>query len=166
MNRKYSINEFISLVKYIRKQMPNVSITTDYIVAFGNETEQQFKDSLNNLKKIKFTNMNIFIYSRRNGTVADKKYHKDIDPIIARNRYNIVDVLRLQFQKQYLQSLIGKTLDVIVERSVVPKMHGYSSEFVKVVFNSKQNLHKQLIKVKVTKIAKDQQGYYLIGQKK
>lgn len=166
MNRKYTINEFIDLVKYIKKKMPHVSITTDYIVAFGDETKQQFNDSLKNLKKINFANMNIFIYSRRKGTVADKKYKHDISPLIARDRYNQVNELRLKCQKLYLQSLIGKTLDVIVERSIVPAMHGYSSEFVKVVFNNSKNLHTKLVQVKINKIGKDNQGYYLIGQKK
>ena len=165
MNRKYTINEFINLVNYIKKKMKNVAITTDYIVAFGNETQKQFNESLKNLKVIKFANMNIFIYSRRKGTVADKKYKDNINPLIARERYNQVNDLRLSCQKKYLQSLIGKTLEVIVERSTTPMTHGYSSEFVKVVFNSKKNLHTQLVKVKITKLAQDNQGYYLVGQK-
>ena len=64
--------------------MKNVAITTDYIVAFGNETDKQFADSIKHLKQLKFANMNVFIYSRRKGTVADKLYKKDINPIIAR----------------------------------------------------------------------------------
>ncbi len=165
MNRKYTIEEFIKLCNYIRNQMPNVAITTDYIVAFGNETEQQFNDAIANLKKIKFANMNIFIYSRRHGTAADKLYKEDIIPIVARTRYNKVVGLKEIYQKQYLQSFIGKTLDVIVEQSKTPLMHGYSSEFIKVVFNSKTNLHTKLVKVKINKIAKDNTGYYLIGKK-
>lgn len=161
MNRKYTIEEFIKLCKYIRKKMPNVAITTDYIVAFGNETEKQFNNSIKNLKLLKFANMNVFIYSRRKGTIADKQYKKDINPIVARNRYNKVVLIKEQCQKQYLKSLIGKKLDVIVERSTVPVMHGYSSEFVRVKFDSTKNLHTQLVKVKVNKIKKDKMGYYL-----
>ena len=107
MNRKYTIEQFISLVNYIRKQMPNVAITTDYIVAYSSETEKDFKDSITNLKRLKFANMNIFIYSRRKGTVADLKYPKDVNSLIARNRYNQVYELRNQCQKQYLESLLG-----------------------------------------------------------
>ncbi|XQP55658.1 MAG: tRNA (N(6)-L-threonylcarbamoyladenosine(37)-C(2))-methylthiotransferase MtaB [Mycoplasmoidaceae bacterium] len=166
MNRKYTIQEFITLVKYIRKQMPNVSITTDYIVGYSSETDKMFADSIKNLNKIKFANMNIFIYSRRHGTTADKKYKTDVNPIVARKRYNIVEQLKNKHQKQYLQTLIGKTLDVIVERSTLPLMHGYSSEFVKVVFPSKTNLQGHLVKTKITKIGLDNQGYYLIGRKK
>lgn len=165
MNRKYKIEDFIDLCKYIRSKMPNVAITTDYIVAFGNETEQQFNDSLKNLKKIKFANMNIFIYSRRKGTIADIKYKEDINPTIARRRYNKVVELKQIYQKKYLESLLNKTLDVIVEKSKTPLMHGYSSEFIKVVFNSKTNLQHKLVKVKVNKIKFDGQNYYFVGKK-
>lgn len=165
MNRKYKINDFIKLVKYIKNKMLNVSITTDYIVAFPTETETLFKNCLINLEKIKFSNMNIFIYSRRKGTAADKKYVNDINSIVARNRFNVVNELRLKHQKQYLQSLVGKTLDVLVEKSKAPLMHGYSSEFVKVVFKNKTNLRNELVKIKITKLIKDQSGYCLFGNK-
>ncbi len=164
MNRKYKIKDFISLVKYIRSKMSHASITTDYIVAFGNETEKQFKNSLSNLNKLKFSNMNIFIYSRRKGTLADKKYPKDINPIVARSRYNKVLVIKDKYQKQYLKSILNKPLEVIVERSKTPLMHGYSSEFVKVVFSSKNNLQHKLAKVVPNKILKDKFGFYLKGQ--
>lgn len=164
MNRKYTIEQFIQLVKYIRSKMLNVSLTTDYIVAYPSETEKDFQDSLKNLKKLAFANMNIFIYSRRKGTVADLKYPHDINPVIARNRYNQVLAIKNQCQKEYLETLKGKTLDVIVERSTVPNMHGYSSEFVKTVFNSKTNLHKKNVPVKITGIKQDKFGYFLIGK--
>jgi len=164
MNRRYSIEEFIDLCNYIRKKIPNVSITTDYIVAFASETDKQFKDSIDNLKTLKLSNMNVFIYSRRKGTMADRKWKTDIDPIIARKRYNQVVELKEKYQKEYLESLIGKTLDVIVERGKVPTMHGYSSEFVKVMFASKTNLHTECVKVLATNINKDKFGYYLEGK--
>jgi len=164
MNRKYTIEEFTDLCNYIRSKMPNVAITTDYIVAFPSETEQYYKDSIDNLNKLKLANMNVFIYSRRKDTMADKKWKKDINPTIARKRYNEVVKLKDKYQKEYLETLIGKKLDVIVERSVIPTMHGYSSEFVKVVFNTKKNMHTQLVKVVATEIGKDKFGYYLKGE--
>lgn len=165
MNRRYSFEKFFDYIKYIRKHMKNVSITTDYIVGFGNETEKQFKIGLDNLKKLNFANINVFIYSRRNGTVADKLYKKDINPLVCRERYNKVVEIKNKCQYQYLKSFIGKTLDVLVERSSVPTMHGYSSEFIKVVFNSKQNLRNKLVNVKIKSVKQDNLGYYLLGQK-
>lgn len=166
MNRRYTIEEFIDLVKYIRSKMKDVAITTDYIVAFASETDKDFNDSIKNLKKLQFANMNVFIYSRRKGTVADIKYKNDINPLIARNRYNQVVAIKDKYQKQYLESLINKPLDVIVEKSIVPTMHGYSSEFVKVVFKSKTNFQHKQVTIIPKQIKKDKFGYYLIGIKK
>lgn len=165
MNRKYTIQDFAKLSKYIKAKMPDVAITTDYIVAYSSESDKAFKESCKNLKALGLANMNIFIYSRRKGTTADKLYKNDINPIIARQRYNKVVDIKDQCQKAYLESLIGKTLDVIVERSTVPLMHGYSSEFVKVVFNSKINLHTKQVKVKALSVKKNNQGYYIFGKK-
>lgn len=75
--------------------MPNVAITTDYIVGYGQETNQQFSNGLMNLKKLKLADINIFIYSRRKTTVADKLYKHDLDPIICRQRYNKVEQVRI-----------------------------------------------------------------------
>ena len=118
-----------------------------------------------NLKKLAFANMNIFIYSRRSGTAADKIYKKDIDPMICRKRYNKVVELKNKWQCNYLKTFIGKTLDVLVERSVVPVMHGYSSEFIRVTFNSKKNLWNKMVRVKIKSIKQDALGYHLFGQK-
>ena len=156
MNRKYSFNDFLKLVKYIRTKMPHVAITTDYIVGYGLETKQQFDIGLANLKKLKLANINIFIYSRRKGTIADKLYKHDLDPIICRQRYNKVEQVKISAKKAYLHSLINKTLDVIIEKSNnKPWWHGYSSEYVKVYCYSNQNLLGRKIKIKPTKYYKD-----------
>ena len=68
MNRKYTVNQFYELCKYIRLKNPLASITTDYIVGYNNETDKIFKDSIKNLKKINFSFMNIFPYSIRKNT--------------------------------------------------------------------------------------------------
>jgi threonylcarbamoyladenosine tRNA methylthiotransferase MtaB len=75
--------------------MPNVAITTDYMVGYGLETNQQFNNGLINLKKLKLADINIFIYSRRKATVADKLYKHDLDPIICRQRYNKVEQVKI-----------------------------------------------------------------------
>ncbi|XQP55391.1 MAG: tRNA (N(6)-L-threonylcarbamoyladenosine(37)-C(2))-methylthiotransferase MtaB [Mycoplasmoidaceae bacterium] len=165
MNRRYTIEQYISFVKYIRSKMPNIAITTDYIVGFGNETQKQFEDGLKNLKKLNFANMNVFIYSRRHGTVADRQFKKDISPLTCRDRYNKVVDLKNKCQYNYIKTFVGKTLEVLVEKSKTPLMHGYSSEFVKVLFNSSKNLRNKLVKVKIQQVKQDGQNYYLFGQK-
>lgn len=120
MNRKYNFHDFFELVKYIRSKMPLVAITTDYIVGYGNETQQQFANGLSNLKKLNLANINIFIYSKRKGTIADKLYKHHLDPVICRQRYNKVEQVKINAQKAYLHSLINKTLEVIIEKSNKP----------------------------------------------
>ena len=155
MNRKYNFHNFFELVKYIRSKMPLVAITTDYIVGYGNETQQQFANGLSNLKKLNLANINIFIYSKRKGTIADKLYKHHLDPIICRQRYNEVEQVKINAQKAYLHSLINKTIEVIIEKSNKPWWHGYSSEFVKIYCHSYQKLLGKKIKIKVTNYYKD-----------
>lgn len=155
MNRKYNYNTFFNLVKYIRTKMPNVAITTDYMVGYGLETNQQFNNGLINLKKLKLADINIFIYSRRKATVADKLYKHDLDPIICRQRYNKVEQVKIWCKKLYLHSLINKTLEVIIEKSNMPLWHGYSSEFIKVYCHSYKKLLGKKLKIKITKYYKD-----------
>ena len=73
MNRKYTVKEFTELCDYIRSKNPLASITTDYIVGYGNETDKIFQDEINNLNKIHFSFMNIFPYSPRPNTAGTRK---------------------------------------------------------------------------------------------
>lgn len=72
MNRKYTIEEFEKGVKLLRNKFPNVALTTDIIVGFPGETEEEFEKTYKFLKNIKFSKMHIFKYSQRKGTVAAK----------------------------------------------------------------------------------------------
>ncbi|MCQ2748028.1 MAG: hypothetical protein MJ223_02055 [Mycoplasmoidaceae bacterium] len=134
-------------------------------MAFGNENEKQFNDAIKNLSKIRFAYMNIFIYSRRKNTAADKLYKQDINPIVARKRYNKVVKLKNKFRKEYLRTLINKELKVLVEKPTGSLMHGYSSEFVKVYFKSGKNLRGQIVNVKPEKIIEDRTGPCLLGKR-
>jgi tRNA-2-methylthio-N6-dimethylallyladenosine synthase len=78
MNRPYTIEQYFALVNYARKKIKNVAITTDYIVGFPSETQNDFKQAITNLKKIKFADINVFCYSRRKKTLADRQYKKDL----------------------------------------------------------------------------------------
>jgi tRNA-2-methylthio-N6-dimethylallyladenosine synthase len=70
MNRKMNIQDYIDLIKYIKKNVPNVAISTDIIVGFPNESKKQFENTLKLFKKIKYDNAYTFIYSKRTGTPA------------------------------------------------------------------------------------------------
>ena len=86
MNRHYKAEDFKKSVKLIRKYFPLAGITTDIIVGFPNESDKEFKDSYNFAKDVKFSQLHIFQYSMRDGTVATKLY-KDLSPKIKQERY-------------------------------------------------------------------------------
>lgn len=86
MKRPYTIEQYFALVHYARKKIKNIAITTDYIVGFPSETQQDFYQAIDNLKKLKFANINVFCYSRRKKTLANRKFKKDLPQEIIKKR--------------------------------------------------------------------------------
>ena len=89
MNRKYDMNYFFDKIDSLRKIRPNISITTDVIVGFPGETDELFLETVSNIKKIGFTKLHVFPYSRRSGTVADKMDNQ-IDECVKKKRARIL----------------------------------------------------------------------------
>jgi len=115
MNRKYDRNLFLSLVKNIRYNIPDVSITTDLMVGFPNESEQDFLDTLDMVNTIKFDFAYVFKYSPRPGTLADRKWGDNIPQEIKEKRHQQLFNLCQQIAKEKNQKFIGKTVEVLVE---------------------------------------------------
>jgi threonylcarbamoyladenosine tRNA methylthiotransferase MtaB len=152
MNRIYSVEKFISLCKYIRKQSKYASITTDYIVGFPTETKQDFNISLSNLKKIKFCDMHIFPYSPRKNTPAllMKNIVREKEKT---ERFNIVKSLNKKLQAEYLKQFINKTVNVLFEKpKTIGIANGHSEYFFSVNVKTKKDLVNQLHNVKITKV--------------
>lgn len=139
MRRPYTIEQYLALVNYARKKIKNVAITTDYIVGFPSETHEDFKQAIENLKKIKFANINVFCYSRRKKTLANRKYKKDLSPEIITNRLKIINQIKAKYALAYKKKLIGKKLEVIVQKNKDNVYYGYSSEYVKLLIKNKKN---------------------------
>ena len=132
MNRKYTIKEFNNLVKYMRQKNKLVSITTDYMVGFNNETDADFSESIKSLKMIKFSDMHIFPFSMRKFTAIS--HDKNIvDSTTIKNRFDQVQKLNESIKKKYLKQFINKTVNVLFEK---PKdkniQEGHSNYFFKV----------------------------------
>ena len=92
MNRHYTKEQYLELVEKIRRSVPDVSLTTDIIVGFPGETEEDFEDTLDVVKKVKFEQIFMFIYSRRVGTPADKMENQ-VPEEIKHNRFNRLKAL-------------------------------------------------------------------------
>lgn len=152
MHRKYTIEQFIDLCKYIRSKNNLASITTDYIVGFDNETDANYHDCLKNLKKIKFSYMNIFPYSVRKNTAASFNKNK-IDELTKFKRVKEIHSLLLKFSNEYLKQFLNKTVEVWFENSNQKNIQcGHSQYYFMVYVKTTKKLTGNLKKVKITKL--------------
>ena len=114
MNRRYTTQQFEEIVKRLRKAYDNVNLTTDIIVGFPGETEEEFAKTYKFLEKIKFYKMHIFKYSRRKGTVADKMKEQVADTVKS-ERSAVLLALEKAQSLEYRKMYIGKRLEVLIE---------------------------------------------------
>ena len=114
MNRKYLKQDFISKIEEIRKNRPNISITTDVIVGFPGETEIFFEETVETIRKIQFSKLHVFPYSRRKGTVADTMENQ-IPEEIKKKRVQLLLELSRNLEEQYFKKFIGAELSFIPE---------------------------------------------------
>lgn len=162
MNRKYTAEFFIERVKLIRKHFKNPAITTDLIVGFPGETDEEFLETLNTIKRVKFAEMHIFPYSRRTGTAADKMLNIKnsgfclVDPKTIKQRVKTAIALANKYREKYLKTQKHKTLDVVIEQTHENFLVGTSQNYMKVYIESNCNkLINSLQKVKILKPFKD-----------
>ena len=150
MNRKYDMNKFISIIGKIREVRPNINITTDLIVGFPTETEEDFLESYNNAKEIKFGKIHVFPYSKRDGTVAAKMKSIVTDAEKKERTHKMIE-LSNKLENEYYNKFLGKTLNVLVEEVFDDHSTGHTDNYIKVIINSKLE-HNKDYNVKITKI--------------
>ena len=115
MNRHYSAVEYLEKVDLLRSYVPNISLTTDIIVGFPEETDDEFNDTFDLIKKVRYVTGYFFKYSPRPGTPA-AKFDQQISDEIKQNRLARILELQNQITSEYNQSLVGKVLNVLPER--------------------------------------------------
>ena len=114
MNRKYTKEQFLNLAYKIKEKIPNVALTTDIIVGFPGETEEDFEDTLDVVEKLKFEQVFMFIYSRRKGTVADKMENQ-IPEEIKHKRFNKLKALVESQIEENNKKYIGTIQKVLID---------------------------------------------------
>ena len=114
MNRRYTPDEFREATRLLREYFPDVILTADVIVGFPGETDEEFNESYEFLKEIKFYKIHTFKYSKRAGTKAEK-FPDQVEPEIKEIRSKKVLALSNSMQEEYNKSYIGKTVDVLIE---------------------------------------------------
>ena len=155
MNRHYTIEEYKEKVNLIRKYYKNANITTDIIVAFPTETEENFKETCKNAREIGFGFIHVFPYSKRDGTLASK--FKNInDGNVAKERSFILTNLAKEMRDNFTNQNIGIDYDVIIEQKYEDYFVGHTPNFIKCYIKSTNDLKpNDIVKVKIDKVYKD-----------
>lgn len=150
MNRKYTTQEYINIVKRVRKYFKNPGITTDIIVGFPDETEEDFNITKEFTKEIGFSYVHIFPYSPKHGTPAStmpNQISKDIKNKRAKELKEIMEKKRAEF----LDKMIGTTQYVLIEKKLQNKKYeGYSENYIYVELESEKDIFNKIVKVKIT----------------
>lgn len=128
MNRPYTIEEFKNRVAYIRQEIPDISISTDLIVAFPQEDEGSFERTKENLKEIAFSFIHVFPYSRKSGTKADSM-EGHLDPKIKKARVKAVMDLEKKITADFRKKFIGQNVKVLIERNDENSSYGYCRQY-------------------------------------
>lgn len=130
MNRHYTKKQYLSKIELIRKYFPNASITTDVIVGFPTETDEDFIETVETIYKAQFFNMHIFPYSKRKGTVAEKL--EQVDGNIVINRVKILEQINEQLNENFILQNYGKPLKVLIEEYKDGFSIGHSENYIKI----------------------------------
>ena len=150
MNRKYTIEEFEKGVKLLRNKFLNVALTTDIIVGFPGETEEEFEKTYKFLKNIKFSKMHIFKYSQRKGTVA-AKMKEQISPEIKEKRSNKLIELSNKNEIEFLNQYINQNLEVLFEtKTEGDYTEGHTTNYITVKVKA-ENIENSIENVKIIK---------------
>lgn len=160
MNRHYDTKIYEKIVSNLRKTFKNCAITTDVMVGFAGETEEEFKKSLEFVKHIAFSKVHVFPYSRRKGTVADKAPNQ-VNEKIKGNRAKEMIALTDELRQEFLKTQIGLTESVLFETMKNNDFCvGYTKNYTPVRVYTKNNLCGQVLNVKIIDVQKD----YCIGK--
>lgn len=162
MNRKYTPDEYYALVEKIRRVFPEVAFTTDVMVGFPQETEEEFVESMTFVEKVGFTKIHVFQYSVRKGTPAEKMIQ--IPKNIKAERADRMKALGEKLQRKYMQSLVGKTVPVLFELENSAEFHqGHAPDYTLIKIlreNLKKSLRNQIFYV----IIEESHDDYCLGK--
>ena len=144
MNRKYTTKKYKEAVDLLRSYFPDVNFTTDVIVGFPGETEEEFNTTYKFLEEIKFYRMHVFKYSKRRGTVAEKMPNQ-IDGNIKEERSNKLIELSNKNENEYNESYIGKEVNVLFEEYENGYFRGYTTNYMMVNVPGKKEDEEKLV---------------------
>ncbi len=158
MNRKYDLDYYFNKIKEIRRVRPNMAITTDVIVGFPGESEEDFLETMDTCKKVGFTKIHVFPYSERKGTKA-MELPDHIEPSIKKERARRLLLVSKELECSYYASFVGSEVTVLVEEEKDGKSYGHTDNYLHVEIPSVLP-HNTFVKVRI----KDVSYPYCIGE--
>lgn len=130
MNRHYTTEQYLQKVELIRKYFPDAGITTDIIVGFPEESDEMFEETRLFAQKVAFSDIHVFPYSIRKGTVAEKM--KQVDDGTKKQRAEKLSQIKIELKKEFLSKYVGKTLQILTEDIDGDYIAGYTANYIKV----------------------------------
>lgn len=159
MNRKYDTAFYRDLVERIRRIFPDASITTDIMVGFPGESDEDFKESCDFVRETGFARSHVFIYSEREGTPAARR-HDAVDKSVRAERAHIMGDICRQCERDFLKAQCGKTEKVLFETESGGYWEGYTGNYTRVKVKSAGDLEGKILPVVLTAANED----YCIGE--
>ena len=153
MNRKYDTARYLQSVELLNRYFPGCAVTTDMIVAFPGETEEEFEASLAFIRKCAFADMHIFPYSRRPGTPADQMPGQ-LSNAVKEDRSRKAIAVAEEMSRSYRQNLVGTTVSVLFEEKDGAYYTGHTPNYIKVYVEG-NDLHNKVCPVTVTELYAD-----------
>jgi tRNA-2-methylthio-N6-dimethylallyladenosine synthase len=151
MRRGYTSSHYRGLISEIRKIIPGVALSTDVIVGFPSETEEQFQRTVGLLEEIQFDTVHAACYSPRTGTYAQKHFPDDVPATEKRRRLKIVEDLQEEILTRLNEEMSGQTVEVLVEGQTRGKWRGRTRSDKLVFFNAPGNRLGQVVSIQISK---------------
>ena len=150
MNRKYTKEQFINKLQKIRKEIPDIALSTDVIVGFPGETDEEFNETVDTIKKSDFNMLHVFPFSAREGTGAYLMKNQ-VDPKVKKERVRILLELSKELWDRYVEKFINKEIEVLIEKNDGVSSFGHTNNYIDVKIDNKLYKPGQRIVVLLTK---------------
>ena len=149
MNRKYNSEQYIHVVEFLRKKFPTCAITTDIIVGFPGETDEEFIQSVEFARNMRFAKIHVFPYSLRKGTVAAEM--QQVHPSIKSERVEVLTAAAKKLEREFYESQIGTKHTVLIEKPQSKDYsHGFTESYIPVRIYKEELPRHTLADVKIT----------------
>jgi threonylcarbamoyladenosine tRNA methylthiotransferase MtaB len=165
MNRHYTPEEYLAAVELLRQKWPDVAITTDMIVGFPGETEEDFEESLAFLGKVGFSQVHVFKYSKRAGTVAARR-PAQVGEQVKNERSERAIAYALELSEQFARQFVGTKRQVLLERPCAGGWEGYTDHYIRTVVKASEQdalQENQIVQVQLQECLLQSGEIYLTG---